>query len=285
MIAGSPTWWVPSALWSRVGRAHLRWKLRQSRADDADRRGRAFLYRHPTIGPFVYHPDDYLSRRVFLFDNFERVELQFALEQARRGGTILDVGANVGLYTVACASAAGDRGNVIALEPGPTTCAKLSHTCRLLGLRNVSTLAVAAAGTNGSAFLVSRPAAMDVHQHLADGRAHEPGDLVEVPTRRLDDLADPETVILLKIDIEGHEVQALQGAKRICANGRARLIVEFYPDGLRAAGTSADQLWDVVADTHRCTAIVRDDGTIVESPADLGPVADDRVWNTLWVPR
>jgi hypothetical protein len=63
---------------------------------------------HPTVGRFVYHPSDYVSRRVFLHDNFEREELRFAIDRARAGGTILDVGANIGLYTVACAHAAGD---------------------------------------------------------------------------------------------------------------------------------------------------------------------------------
>ena len=111
--------WLPGSLWARNAGAHLRWRLRQSRADSADRSGRPFRYMHPTVGRFVYHPSDYLSRRVFLHDNFEREELRFAIDRARAGGTILDVGANIGLYTVACAHAAGERGRLIALEPGP----------------------------------------------------------------------------------------------------------------------------------------------------------------------
>jgi hypothetical protein len=132
---------------------------------------------------------------------------------------------------------------------------------------------------------VTDSAGNDVHQHLADARMKEGGRLVDVETRRLDDVVEPSEVSLVKIDVEGHERDALQGAPRILANGRARLIVEFYPDGLRAAGTSPEQLWDAIARTHRCTAIVRDDGFLVEAPTDLGPLSDDFMWNTLWVPR
>jgi FkbM family methyltransferase len=285
MIARSPTWWVPSALWSRDGRSHLRFVFRQTKADAADRRRRTFRYAHPLAGSFVYHPSDYLSRRVFLYDSFERVELQFAVDEARRGGTIVDVGANIGLYTAACAAAVGDRGRVLALEPGPATFFKLQETCRRLGLRNVTTLQVAASAENGSARLVTDSANNDVHQHLADARMNEGCRLVDVQTRRLDDVVEPSEVSLVKIDVEGHERDALQGAPRILANGRARLIVEFYPDGLRATGTSPEQLWDAIARTHRCTAIVRDDGSLVEAPADIGPLSDDFMWNTLWVPR
>ena len=284
MTPGLPAWCLPSA-WSREGRAHVQWELKRSKADEADRQGHVFVYPHPHLGRFVYYPGDYLSRRIFLYDNFERAELQFAVDQARQGGTAIDAGANIGLYTVACATASEGRGRVVALEPGPATFAKLSETCRLLGLSNVTLLNVAAGGTNGPAFLVSAPGVDDVHQHLADGRPHDASHLVEVQILRLDEAADPDTVTLVKLDVEGHEVETLDGARRILANGRARLIVEFHPFGLRGAGSSEHELWAVLSTTHQCAAIVKDDGSTLTMPDNFDAVAAESMWNTLWVLR
>jgi FkbM family methyltransferase len=283
-----PHWWVPSAIWSRRGRAHLKWELRQSRADSADREGHAFQYVHPIVGPFVYHPSDYLSRRLFLYDDFELVELRFAIEQARLGGTLLDVGANIGLYTVACARTAGDRGRVIALEPGPRTFTKLTETCARLGLSNVTALRVAASRTNGTALFTSDHGSRDVHQHLADARSDEDGNRIEVATKRLDDICGPDAdgVTLVKLDVEGHEVEALEGAERILANGRARLIVEINPAGLTAAGTSVDRLWDLLSRTHRCDAVLHQDGSVSSSvPSDWPTAGEEQTLNALWYPQ
>jgi FkbM family methyltransferase len=284
MTPGLPAWCLPSA-WSREGRAHVQWELKRSKADEADRQGHVFVYPHPHLGRFVYYPGDYLSRRIFLYDNFERAELQFAVDQARQGGTAIDAGANIGLYTVACATASEGRGRVVALEPGPATFAKLSETCRLLGLSNVTLLNVAAGGTNGPAFLVSAPGVDDVHQHLTDGRPHDASHLVEVQILRLDDAADPDTVTLVKVDVEGHEFEALSGAARILENGRAQLVVEFFPSALEAAGSSAAALHELLSRTHDCTAIVRSDGTVLPGifPFDLGP--KEETFNTFWTPR
>jgi FkbM family methyltransferase len=287
MMSVWPAWWAPGAFWSRGARAHSRWLERKSRADEADRCGDMFEYLHPLIGPFIYHPSDYLSRRVFLYDDFELAELAFAIEHARAGGIILDVGANIGLYAAACARAAGTRGEVIAIEPGPRTFTKLTATCQRLGLSNVIALNVAAGSRPGTAVLVNDRKGDDVHQHLADARPDRGADRVTVETRRLDDVCgDAAAVTLIKLDVEGHEVDVLAGAERILSHRRARLIVECYPAGLLAAGTSAGELWTVLNRTHQCLAVIAGDGST--RPADrrsLDADGAEETFNTLWSPR
>lgn len=253
----------------------------------ADRFGRGFTYVHPTVGRFVYHPSDWISRRLFLYDDFEAPEMQFARERAGVGGLVLDVGANVGLYATVCARAVGARGRVIAVEPGPNTFAKLRDTCAWLGLSNVEPVHAAAGPTNGTARLVTKDAGHDVHQHLVDARGDALEDTTQVPMVRLDDLCaqDAGSVVLMKMDVEGHEVGALTGAERILANRRAALIVEFLPSGLAAAGASAGHLWSLLARTHRCTALFRQDGTpLVPDLASMARWNGDEAFNTCWLP-
>ena len=242
---------------------------------------------HPTVGRFVYHPSDYLSRRVFLHDNFEREELRFAIDRARAGGTILDVGANIGLYTVACAHAAGERGRLIALEPGPMTFQKLTRTCALLDLTNVTLLQVAAGRASGPAVFVGGRSERDIHHHLADARPHDPADGLQVESRRLDEVCGPDAgaVTLMKIDVEGHELEVLEGAERVLANGSVQVILEFSAAALAAAGTSSEGLWQFMARTHLCTGTIGEDGAwLAPTLANVRSGRPDSVFNTLWIP-
>jgi len=239
------------------------------------------------VGPFVYHPSDYLSRRVFLHNDFEHQELRFAIAAARAGGTILDIGANIGLYTAACARAAGARGRVIALEPGPTTFKKLAQTCALLGLDNVTALQAAAGRTSGTVGFVGYRSGRDVHQHLVDRRPYEPGDRLQVECRRLDEVCGPdaEAVTLMKLDVEGHELEVLEGAERILTNGVVQVIVEFGAAALGAAGASTERLWAFMARTHECIGTVGQDGaSLVPTLDNVTSHRPDTVLNTLWVP-
>lgn len=265
--------------------AHWEWLLRKRRAQLADAVGRPFTYRHRLLGRFVYHPSDDLSRQVLLYD-FEVPELRFAIRHAQRGGTILDVGANIGVFTVACARAARGNGQVIALEPSPATFAKLRVTCARLGLRNVELRQIAAADENGR----SRFVAAGIHelrQHLADARADGTGRPIEVETRRLDDVCGDRVpdVTLLKVDVEGHEVQVLSGASRILANGRVHLIVEVNPQALEAANASVPALRQLLSRTHGCTTIIRQDGRSEAYGSNLAVVPPHEMLNTFWAPR
>jgi len=276
---------APRAVWSSNRAAHLRWRWRVARANAADRCGLPFLYDHSIAGRLVYHPADYLSRRLYLYDDFEQRELRFAIDRARGGGLILDVGANIGLYTAACARAAGAAGRVIALEPGPATFEKLAETCRRLRLTNVTALKLAASRAEGVAYLAAPRPDREVHQRLVE----DDGDAgVAVPTRRLDDVCgdDVNAVTLLKIDVEGHELAALEGARRILGNGRAQLIVEFYPAGLLASQSSPDALWTLLARTHDCIGVIASDGSVLPAArATVETGGPEETWNTLWTPR
>ena len=208
------------------------------------------------------------------------------MECARQGGVVLDVGANIGIFTAACAHVIGDGGRVVALEPGPAF-AKLKVTCARLRLANVEPIAAAAGRTRGTARLVAAASGRDVHHHLersgdATGCA---GITVEIVA--LDDLPgiDATAVTLLKIDVEGAELGVVEGASRLLRNRRVALIVEFYPAGLEAAGTSAEALWRRLTLTHVCVGVRAEDGSIrppaLESAASPG--AGGTV-NTLWLP-
>ncbi len=224
---------------------------------------------------------------MFLYGDFEGTELRFAREHSRLGSLVLDVGANIGLYTAACARAVGTSGRVIAIEPGPNTFTKLRTTCARLGLSNVELVHAAAGPVNGEGRLVIGDASHDVHQHLVDARTDAAMATTPVAVVRLDDLCGDRTgaVALMKIDVEGHEVGALAGAARILANRHAALIVEFLASALVAAESSGTELWTLLSRTHRCTAVIGQDSSALspELASVLGRA--DEPFNTFWLPK
>ena len=270
------------------GRAHLRWVIKKLRADLADRTNSAFCYVHPFVGRFVYHPSDWLSRRLWLYGDFEAREVRYAIHAAKRGGLILDVGANIGLYAVVCARAVRGQGRVLAFEPGVRTFEKLETTLGRLKLGNVVPLRTAVGPENGVARFLDSHNGMDVHQRLGSAASREGFQPVNVPIQRLDDLCgdEVEDVTLMKLDIEGHEIGALMGAEKILANGHVKLIVEFNPERLAEAGATVKELWDYLERTHLCTMVVGQDGA-EKVPAAEALTAMDRqeMVNTFWAPR
>ena len=148
---------------------------------------------------------------------------------ARDGATMLDVGANVGSYTLLFARWAGQHGHVYAFEPAAESRAGLQRHVDLNGLSDRVTVRAEAisdhignapfvdAGTHGDNRLASRGA---------------PG-TTDVPSITIDAFCDDCGVSpsVIKIDIEGAELAALRGARRTIARAGENLaiFVELHP--------------------------------------------------------
>src|SRR5712691_54678 len=80
---------------------------------------------------------------------YDRAELELLRRELEAGGDFVDVGAHVGVYTIAAALALGDRGRVLALEPNPSARAQLALNIGLNRCANVEVVAAAAADQAG----------------------------------------------------------------------------------------------------------------------------------------
>ena len=159
-----------------------------------------------------------------------------------RGGSFIDVGANVGFYSVPLASIGDIAGfQVFALEPNASTAARLRKN--LERFRCVTVLEVAAsssAGTLEMGYLADSSATFQVSGPTRRGVI---GNTFQVRTVRLDDMSWPKPWVL-KIDVEGHEAQVLLGLRSSIDNGTVTAIMldgfadPDIPRQLRAQGFS-----------------------------------------------
>jgi FkbM family methyltransferase len=151
------------------------------------------------------------------------------------GMTVVDVGANVGYYTLLAARLVGPAGRVIALEPNSENCRLLLASLRRSGFGNVEVLPVAADVERGWAYYSTHVGSNGGLIEAGDLLAH-PG--VVVPTFRLDDLvAGP--VGVLKMDVEGAEGRVVRGARGLIERDRPIVTTELKEEMLqRVSGTS-----------------------------------------------
>lgn len=168
---------------------------------------------------------------------------EWLAERVRPGQTVLDVGANVGIYVLQFAHWSRPDGRVIAVEPNPSARAVLEKHVRLNGLdRRVDIVPAAVGATAGEAALFAVDAdgmsRLGAPNPTLAGRATA----ITVPVVSLDDLCESRAIApdWLLLDIEGFEIAALSGARRLLAARRHSMgvVVEMHPDSWEVAGTS-----------------------------------------------
>jgi FkbM family methyltransferase len=147
------------------------------------------------------------------------------------GDWVIDVGANVGHYTIRLSRLVGPSGRVMAFEPIPETFEILVSLISAAGAHNVSLLNIAASAAIGVAG-VSLPRFSSGLTNYYMASLIPGGGEFNVLTLPIDALMPPKPVSLIKIDIEGHELKALQGMEALLRRDQPRLIVEGRSEGV-----------------------------------------------------
>ena len=162
------------------------------------------------------------------------------LEQVRkcRADLFLDIGSNLGSYALAVAKETDCR-QIIAFEPDPFNRAHLYANIFLNGFEDrIRVFSEAVSDTKGEALFHASRGIQGTHKVNTGASSLEPVDLargkvqaIQVRTECLDDLlgAVVGQVIVAKMDIEGHESNALRGMANLIANNQIWLQIEIFP--------------------------------------------------------
>lgn len=201
-------------------------------------------------------------------------EMHAALAQTLEpGDCVLDVGAHVGLFTLAAALRVGPTGRVICFEASPATVATLRRHVAMNGFGDrVAVVSAAAADVEGELTFFVGGETMSASLTRASVEELRPGHEdaptfeireIRVPAVTLDGYCARERVepTHVKIDVEGAELRVLRGAEGIL-RGTADVVCEVHPAQLEAAGGSEEELAAFVAHTGRALVTIdeREDG-------------------------
>ena len=164
----------------------------------------------------------------------ERDELAFVLSRDLRGATVLDIGANRGIYSYWMHRAVGTTGLVVAFEPQPEIGAELEDLKKTLSLDRLTVVNAGLSSVRGEMTLV-RPrnhwaaASFHLSSELADT------DSLKIPVLTLDEYFDSvgqpiAPIRLIKCDVENHEEDVFLGGERLLRQYLPDLVFEQHDD-------------------------------------------------------
>jgi FkbM family methyltransferase len=182
----------------------------------------------PGGGEIMLQYREVIGLSTLLNGGFEIVELQCLRTYAKPGTTVIDVGANVGIFTISLAEAVGSSGRVMAFEPLPANVKRLQANVDLNKLGNVNIYVLALGDSEGEITLhLSDDPAFPSTTEVVQNRGTD--EVLAVPVARLDRIwkeAGFPAVAAVKIDVEGGELAVLKGSEELLATCRPVLLME-----------------------------------------------------------
>jgi len=174
----------------------------------------------------------------------DRAERQLLRSTLPAGAVVVDAGANIGIYSQFLSRCVGPTGVVHSFEPSPGNFRRLQSATRNLANVRLSQAAVGECSGRSKLYL-SDKLNVDHRTYTSEGDSRR---AVPIDIIALDDYFKPgQRVDLIKMDIQGYELHALRGANRVLAdNPSAKLLLEFWPYGLKQAGTNWIELIDTL---------------------------------------
>jgi FkbM family methyltransferase len=212
-----------------------------------------------TLSPAGLPPDrfrmwlQWQSSLAYALGLYEPEAMQSVRRLVKEGDCCIDVGANVGYYTISLANWVGPSGLVVAFEPFPSNFSILEKNIHLNQLNNVTLEPSALSKCSGSVQLIHEVGDQFSATPSVGGYAVE-GDRVSVnvPSCRLDDYAAglAKAPNFIKIDVEGAELAVLEGARRTLATAIPILLVEIHDWGSDESENVLQFLLEFKYETH-----------------------------------
>ena len=188
-----------------------------------------------------------IGRPIFAFREHYEPELEYLQSLLFPGATFVDVGANLGIYTLVASRIVGHSGRVIAFEPSVQSLPLLQKNITLNSLTNVTAFPVALSEKAGRVRLYhagSCPSGNSLGHHPSF-----PGSFETVLAESLDDVLQRipvGRVDVIKMDVQGAEELVLRGAQKTLASKNPVIIFEFYPEGADLLGLTPSGAWNLL---------------------------------------
>ena len=181
----------------------------------------------------------------------EPVETELFKNKIKNGDIVVDIGANIVYFTLLMAKLVGNNGKTFSFEPEPKNFTILSKNVIINNYKNVVLEKKGVSDYNGTSkfFLSSENTGMH-SLHKVDNKGKE----IDIDVIKLDDYFIIEGLVdrisMIKIDVEGAELQVLNGMTKILKNGKLKLLIEFIPEHLEKHGTNPSDILKILEDNN-----------------------------------
>jgi FkbM family methyltransferase len=213
---------------------------------------------------------------------WEEYLTELFLGEMKPGLVVVDIGANIGYFSMLAARAVGDEGRVYAFEPEPVNHDILVRNIKVNGYRNVVAVHKALSNKIGKLRLFCDRTNFGSSSFSRENILSETRGSIEVETTTLDDYLGNKTkdtsVDIIKMDVEGAEGLVLKGAYQVLKSNDVTIFMEFWTYGLRNLGTDPLKLlqW-LVRSGFTIYLIDEERHCLIESnPHDIVRICDNR---------
>jgi len=181
------------------------------------------------------------DRSFYFLDRWYDLPTQLVMDAfIKKGDHVLDVGANFGHFALGAASLVGDTGRVDAFEPNPIVYSRLLQHISLNNLNHVTPHNLGAA--DQEMMLELNVPLVNSGEATFGKSQYDDKDVISCQVSRLDDVMRGSRVDFIKIDVEGFEVNALNGAREIIKLQKPIILTEVVSSHLENAGSSTAEL-------------------------------------------
>ena len=205
--------------------------------------GKLLVHTLHSLLMIVDSTDLIITPQLVVYRQWEPELTQLFWNSCRSDTVFIDVGANIGYFTLLAGSKihAGGTGRVIAVEPNPECCALIERNCVInWSMCDITLHKVAVGAEKGEVWLAS-PADRAANAHLSTSGESEDGERkFRVPMEPLDALIPENLAVdIMKVDVEGHELSVFQGAHRVIERSpNIKIIMEWSQKQMAEAGVS-----------------------------------------------
>lgn len=203
---------------------------------------------------------------------FEAFEIKLFEDILRPGMTVLDIGANIGIYALIAGDKVGKKGKVYAFEPVPENIKLLGHNLRQNAAANVRIVRSAAGDKQGSVDISLVKDSLATHYIGA-----HPKNSIPVKVDTIDNFVKTHTlkVDCIKMDIEGYEGFALEGAKKTLANNKnLKLLTELSAKYLKRSGSDPKRVAGQLLDTFKYCYVIEEHKETITRIVDIDGLLD-----------
>lgn len=191
--------------------------------------------------------DSVLSKMIY--DGFEKDELHFVSEVLKKGDIFIDIGSNVGLFSLIASRCVGSDGKIIAIEPTPTTYERLLENIAINGITNIESRNIGLSNELGELNFYISDSGYDAWNSFVPSADNKLQKQISVNVSNLDhelQHVDKAKIKLVKIDVEGWEKYVLKGGASFFKNYSPIVMVEFTEENTYNAGYCARDIYDIM---------------------------------------
>jgi FkbM family methyltransferase len=199
----------------------------------------------------LLYRDSILSR--YIYEGFEKDEIEFLKRILKQGDTFIDIGSNIGLFSLHASKLVGKTGKVFSIEPSPVTYKRLVNNISLNSFDNMTPINKGLSNEEGELSLYISNNGYDAWNSFAAVDSNKVQSTVNVPVTTMDKLLkdyniNRDTVSLVKIDVEGWEKFVLQGGRSFLTQFTPVVMMEFTEANTFSAGYLVQEIYDIMVE-------------------------------------